>query len=285
MYWSNYHSHCTFCDGRSSMEEFVKFAIAKGVRKYGFSSHAPLPFLTKWTMLEDDYEDYLSEFVRLKHKYQNTIQLYFGLEVDYIDNFSSIHNTFFQDKTFDYLIGSIHYLDLLFENCFWTIDGNFTEFDKGLNQLYGGDIKLAIKRFYEVSTLMIQQGGIDIVGHFDKISLHAIHYKDFEPSSKWYRNFVGETLQLVKDKGIILEINTKSMSEKGITYPDQRFYPLIKDLEIPIVVNSDCHYPTNIIDGFKVAFKALKEAGFTSMHQLIDGTWQAVEFNEMGLKE
>ena len=113
MYWSNYHSHCTFCDGRSSMEEFVHFAIAKGLRKYGFSSHAPLPFLTKWTMLEDDFPDYEKEFYRLKEKYKNEIELYLGLEVDYIHGCSDISNDFFKYKKLDYTIGSSHYLDRL----------------------------------------------------------------------------------------------------------------------------------------------------------------------------
>jgi histidinol-phosphatase (PHP family) len=265
------------------MEEFVKFAIAKGVRKYGFSSHAPLPFLTKWTMPEDDFDDYKSEFQRLKQKYQNNIQLYFGLEVDYIDNCSSVNNNFFLDKNFDYLIGSIHYLDKLAENSYWTIDGDFIEFDKGLNELYDGDIRLAVNCFYKISTKMIQQSGFDILGHFDKISLHATRYKDFDPSSYWYKNLVGDALQLVKEKGLILEINTKSITEKGVTYPHQQFYPLINELQIPIVVNSDCHYPTNIIEGFETTYKALKAAGFKTMYQLIAGTWESVEFNEKGL--
>jgi len=283
MYWSNYHSHCTFCDGRSSMEEFVRFAIVKGVSKYGFSSHAPLPFLTKWTMLEDDFDDYQSEFYRLKEKYSNHIQLFLALEVDFIDNCSSIRNDFFRNKTFDYLIGSIHYLDKLSENNYLTIDGDFAEFDKGLNVLYGGDIKLAVSRFFEVSTMMIKQGGFDIVGHLDKIALHGGRYKDFNPASSWYENLIGDVLQLIKEKEIILEINTKSLHEKGITYPNQLFYPLIKDLQIPIVVNSDCHYPTSIIDGFENTFKALKSAGFKSMYQMIGNSWKAVEFNETGL--
>ncbi|MDR3652691.1 MAG: histidinol-phosphatase [Paludibacter sp.] len=285
MYWSNYHSHCIFCDGRSSMEDFVKFAIAKNVRKYGFSSHAPLPFLTKWTMLEDDFADYQTEFFRLKRKYENVIELYFGLEVDYIDNCSNVHNTFFEDKIFDYLIGSIHYLDKLSENNYWTIDGDFKEFDKGLNILYGGDIRLAVNRFYEISSLMIQNGGFDIVGHFDKISLHISHYKNFNPNDKWYENLVGEVLQLIKEKGMILEINTKSMTEKGITYPHRQFYSLIKQLDIPIMVNSDCHYPTNVIDGFEATYKDLKATGFKTLQQIVKGKWQGVEFNEKGLFE
>ena len=283
MYWSNYHSHCVFCDGRSSMENFVRFAIARKIRKYGFSSHAPLPFLTKWTMLEDDFPDYESEFYRLKIKYETQIQLFLGLEVDYVDNCSNAQNEFFYDKAFDYLIGSIHYLDRLSENNYWTIDGPLDEFNKGLNQLYGGDIKAAIKRFYEVSTSMIQTGGFDIVGHVDKIALNSSYYKDFEPTAGWYEQLVGEMLQLIKKKEMILEINTKSLVEKGITYPDKQFYPLIKELQIPILVNSDCHYPTNVKDGFEPVFKDLMNAGFQTMHQLVAGNWQAVEFNENGL--
>lgn len=283
MYWSNYHSHSIFCDGRGSMEDFVRFAIAKGVLKYGFSSHAPLPFLTKWTMLKDDFVDYEQEFERLKAKYENYIQLYLGLEVDYIYGCSDVQTPFFLDKSLDYLIGSVHYLDKMFNGDYWTIDGDFTTFDWGLKSLYGGDMRLAIERYFEISSLMINQGGFDIVGHVDKIAMNSSNYPDFNPADSWYENLVGETLQLIKDKGMILEINTKSLHEKGITYPDSRFFPLINELNIPIVVSSDCHFPTNVIDGFTPTYKLLKAVGFKTMFQQIAGRWEAVEFNEKGL--
>jgi len=96
---------------------------------------------------------------------------------------------------------------------------------------------------------------------------------------------VGDVLQLVKDNGLIMELNTKSLVDKGITYPHQQFYSLIKELEIPIVVNSDCHHLPNVIIGFEHAFRMLKDAGFKTMHQLYNGKWQPVEFNEFGLIE
>ena len=43
---TNYHSHCSFCDGKAPMEEFIKEAIRQGFSAYGISSHAPLPFAT-----------------------------------------------------------------------------------------------------------------------------------------------------------------------------------------------------------------------------------------------
>ena len=82
---SNFHSHCTFCDGRSHPEDFVKFAVARGFRAYGFSSHAPLPFETSWNMTKDDMPEYLAEIDRLKKKYERKIELYVGLEIDYLD--------------------------------------------------------------------------------------------------------------------------------------------------------------------------------------------------------
>jgi len=265
------------------MEDFVRFAILRGIKKYGFSSHAPLPFLTKWTMLEDDFTDYEKEFNRLKEKYKNKIELYLGLEVDYIHGCSDINNDFFRDKKLDYTIGSVHYLDKLSENEYWTIDGGFREFDQGLNLLFGGDIRLAAKRFFEVTALMIEKGGFDIVGHLDKITYHGLKYKEFDIKDQWFTNLVTDCLQLIKVKGLILEINTKALTEHGITYPNQAFYPIINELEIPVMVNSDCHYPTNVTDGFAAAYKDLKQAGFRTMHQLCDGEWRAVEFDEKGL--
>lgn len=76
MQLSNYHSHCTFCDGRSTPEDFVKFAISHGFRAYGFSSHSPLPFETFWNMSKNDMPEYLAEIDRLKKKYSDRLEIY-----------------------------------------------------------------------------------------------------------------------------------------------------------------------------------------------------------------
>ena len=47
------------------MEDFIRFALSEGFTSYGFSSHAPLPFSTAWTMEWDAMDDYLAEFHRL----------------------------------------------------------------------------------------------------------------------------------------------------------------------------------------------------------------------------
>lgn len=271
---SNFHSHCTFCDGRGSMEEFVKYAIAKGLRKYGFSSHAPVPFHTSWTMNADDFADYQNEFYRIKEKYAAQIELYLGLEIDYIPGCSNARSDFFNHLNLDYSIGSVHYLDLLSDGSYWSIDGPFEEFEKGINELFQGDIRRATERYYAVMTEMVELGGFDIVGHPDKITMHGAQFPGFDIRAEWYTKLFADFLSVVKNKGVILEINTKAFLTKGIIYPDMSFFPLLKSLNIPVIVNSDCHYPDKITDGFAEVYQALKIAGYTDTYQLTANGWR-----------
>lgn len=266
---TNYHSHNVFCDGRATMEDFVKFAIAKGLKKYGFSSHAPLPFTTSWNMELDSMPYYIQEFKRLKEKYKAEIELSIGLEIDYIQNvFGATNNPLYSTNDFDYLISSIHYLDPLPDGGFFSVDGNFFDFKRNLEVVYQGDIKIATKRYFKVVQNMLEQGGFDIVGHLDKISLNGGKFEEFDIKKKWYFQTVADILQLIKEKGYILEINTKSFLDRGFTYPDQQFFPLINELKIPIIVTSDCHYPDKITIGFEPVYELLKENGFKELMEL-----------------
>jgi len=256
------------------MEQFIKYAIAKGVKRYGFSSHAPIPFDTHWNMRIDDFEDYISEFQRLKLKYDGKIELFLGLEIDYIINCTNAQNEIFQNNNLDYKIGSIHYLDQLNDGSYCSIDGNFRDFYRGMNELYDGDMRKVTRRYYEISKMMVEAGGFDIVGHLDKITLHGARFADFDISASWYIDLFADYLQLIKQKNLIVEINTKSLIDKGITFPDKQFFPMLKDMQIPITVNSDCHYPSKVIDGFAETYTELKRVGFTETYQLIDGSWQ-----------
>lgn len=277
---TNYHSHNVFCDGRATMENFVQFAIAKGLKKYGFSSHSPLPFHTSWNMDLDNLPYYKQEFYRLKEKYKGQIELSFGLEMDYIHNvFGVKNNPLYSTDDLDYTISSIHYLDPLPEGDFFSIDGNFFDFQKNMKILYNNDVKEVAKRFFEISREMIEQGGFDIVGHLDKISLNGGKLDEFDIKEKWYFQTVAEILELIKKKGYILEINTKSFLDRGFTYPDQQFFPLINELKIPIIVTSDCHYPDKITIGFEPVYELLKENGFNELMELTENGWESFTFD------
>lgn len=279
MQLSNYHSHCTFCDGRSTPEDFVKFAVSHGFRAYGFSSHSPLPFETFWNMSKDDTPEYLKEINRLREKYKSQIELYVGLEIDYLDETYNASIPYFQELPLDYRIGSIHFLPIseeLKEENMVCIDGAFGEFESAVRRHFDGDIRRLVERFYETSMKMVEAGGIDIVGHIDKIYMNGHRREGFSFDADWYQKPFLDCLDLIAEKGLMVEINTKNLTRKQQTFPHNQYLSQLQARNIPILVNSDCHFPDLVNDGREAAFALLREVGFKTTRELIEGRWQDV---------
>ena len=95
------------------MEDFIRFALSEGFTSYGFSSHAPLPFSTAWTMEWDAMDDYLAEFHRLKAKYAGQIELYIGLEIDYLNKEPGIYSARYMGEDTSYHIKNASLIERL----------------------------------------------------------------------------------------------------------------------------------------------------------------------------
>lgn len=282
MQLSNYHSHCNFCDGRSYPEDFVRFAVARGFRAYGFSSHSPLPFETFWNMSRDDMDEYLAEIARLKAKYEGQIELYVGLEVDFLDRTYNASIPYFKNLPLDYRIGSIHFLPLspvLEERNMACIDGAYSEFARTVDAFFEGDIRRMVRRYFEAEMEMVEAGGIDIVGHIDKIYMNGQRYPGFSLDAEWYRRPLLDLLDFVRERGLMVEVNTKNLVKKGETYPHRQFLGELRSRHIPVMVNSDCHYPDLVNDGRAEGFQLLEQAGFDATMELVGGKW-----TEIGLR-
>ena len=65
---SNLHTHSTFCDGKSTLEENVLAAIQKGMKVLGFTSHSMYPFHTESNMKPENFAAYCEEIHRLQKK-------------------------------------------------------------------------------------------------------------------------------------------------------------------------------------------------------------------------
>lgn len=279
---SNYHSHCTFCDGRSTPEDFVKFAISKGFRAYGFSSHSPLPFETFWNMSADDMPEYLAEISRLKDKYRNELEIYTALEIDYLSEQYNASIPYFCELPLDYRISSIHFLPIapeLTEKNMVCIDGAFEDFATAVKLYFEDDIRNLTTRYFDSSMKMVEAGGFNIVGHLDKIHMNGCKCNGFDASASWYRQPFTDYLKLISEKGLMVEVNTKAFRSKNQLFPRQEYLSLVREMNIPVMVNSDSHYPDLVNDGRSEAFELLKEAGFKTTRELIKGHWQDIAIN------
>lgn len=270
---TNYHSHSLYCDGRANMEDFIRFALSEGFTSYGFSSHAPLPFSTAWTMEWDSMDDYLAEFHRLKAKYAGQIELYIGLEIDYLNEESNPSVVRFRELPLDYRIGSVH---LLYDDKGEIVDVDVTadKFRRLVDKHFNGDLVRVVHLYYDRLMRMVELGGFDIVGHADKMHYNASAYHPGLLDESWYDALIQEYFDAIARKGYIVEINTKSYLELGTFYPNERYFPVLLEKGIRVQVNSDSHYPERINNGRLQALMALQAFGYHTVTEMYNNEWK-----------
>ncbi len=272
---TNYHSHCTFCDGKAPMEEFIKEAIRQGFSSYGISSHAPLPYNTEWTMDRGQVNAYLSEADRVKKLYGDRIEIYTGMEIDYLDETSNPASPFFQHLPLDYRIGSVHVMRDDY-GTYVDIDTRPEVLVDRLREHFGNDLERLLRNYFAKLMRMVDTGGFDIVGHADKLYMNAEYCQPGITATSWYKETIRKYFERIAEKGLMVEINTKKFESTGCFSPSNEHFALLKELNIPVVVDSDAHRPENINSGREEALQTLKKAGFTHVMELHGGSWQQI---------
>jgi len=257
----NFHTHTYYCDGKSTIVEYVQEAIAQKFAALGFSSHAPLPFDNSFSIKEEEISSYVAEISHLKEQYKDILPLFSGLECDYIPNASTPFQNFKQKYGLDFIIGGVHLVQQ--DGQLWFIDGkNVQIYDDGIRNLFGGDSKKAVKQYFYQLCEMIEKECFNIVAHLDKIKMHNKN-RYFTEDEKWYINCVKGTLRLIKEKGLVVEINTRGIYKKRCDafYPSLWIVKEMKMLSIPLTISTDAHHKSEISLGFDDAKKMLEEMG------------------------
>jgi len=195
--------------------------------------------------------------------------------MDYIPGMSENFSKVKAEYKLDYLIGSVHLVKPTDNEELWFTDGpDYRTYDKGLNELFGGDIRKAVTSYYSQLNEMIESQHFDIIGHFDKIKMHNRN-RFFREDEAWYQSLGSETLSLIQDRDIIVEVNTRGIYKQRseTTYPGLDILKQIKKLRIPVMVNSDAHKPHELDGEFGYGFSILKQAGIDEVVYFKGNGW------------
>lgn len=253
----NLHSHTQFCDGRGTMDQFARAAADAGILHYGFTPHSPVPFDTPCNMKADDVPAYLAEVERIRKKY-DTVQFYAGMEIDYLGPDWGPAHPYFAGLDLDYSIGSVHFLPAKSDpSRFIDVDGRPERFVQYMHEYFDDDIEYVVEEFYRRSSAMVRAGGFDILGHLDKIGANASYYL---PGIERRRRYLDALNALVDDviaSGVCVEINTKSLAQTGRLFPRETVVARLYRAHVPLLVNSDTHYPDLINAGRPYALSLL----------------------------
>ena len=298
----NLHTHSIYSDGKSQPREIVEEAVRQGLTTLGFSEHSPLPFDNNFSVKEANMPKYVAEIAQLKAEFKDKIDIYCGLEADYLTGVSEPFAVTKEKYHLDYLIGGVHLVvnpalrqaqgpeetkvvepvetptQTINPDEIWFIDGPKWEvYDEGLQKFFDGDIRRAVRRFFEQSNEMIENEPFDIIAHFDKIKMHN-RDRYFHEDEPWYRKLALETLDLIREKGLVMEINTRGIYKKRYNgfYPSPWLMEEACKKHIPAIISADAHHFSEITLEFSAAEEALKKAGYRSVVNFKDGRWMEV---------
>lgn len=254
----NLHSHTQFCDGRASMEDMARSAGECGMLHYGFSPHSPICVDSPCNMSRESVPLFIDEVRRLSESPDIMPRLYAAMEIDFISPDFGSHIDYFQRLPLDYRIGSVHFVpnqDGIPVDC----DGSAERFRRYLKEAYSGDLRYVVEKFYEQVLTMLERGGFDMLGHFDKIAQNAVTVDPELEQYQWYEALIDDVVSHAVSAGVVVEINTKYINTKDRFFPHEMWWPKLLAAGVPIVVNSDAHYPDKIEEGRRMAFDKLEK--------------------------
>jgi histidinol-phosphatase (PHP family) len=198
-----------------------------------------------------------------------------ALEADYIPGLSYGFSALKSCLGLDYIIGSVHLVKNSHNDILWFIDGPKREtYDNGLNELFGGDIRKGVTAYWQQINRMIQEEEFDIIGHLDKIKMHN-QGRWFNEDEQWYQNLVNETVALIAEKDLIVEVNTRGVykGRSESLFPGEYILKSMEERGVRITLSSDAHQPHELSMWFEEAKAEIKNCGFKMLSTFVEGKW------------
>ncbi len=265
---SNFHTHTTLCDGKSTPEEVVLSALEKGFSSLGFSGHAPTDFDNGYCL--KDVDAYIATIKELREKYKKEIEIYVGIEEDAYQ--------LIDRSKFDYLLGSSHYLKV--DGVYHALDCGVERLQKCLDAFLGDPLALA-EAYYQQFTAYIQDRKPDIVGHFDLITKYEESQTDWFLNNPDYHKIAEKYIKIAAENDVIFEVNTGAIARgvRTTPYPNENLLHILKKADAKLILNADSHHKDTLDCWFSEAEKYLKDLGFQALYTLYHNQFQKIPLN------
>ena len=194
----NFHTHTTFCDGKESVESMVMAAIEKRFISLGFSGHGYTYFDSSYCMKKEEINLYVEEVKRVAEKYKSQIAVYVGVEQDVFSKEST--------DTFDYVIGSAHYIEQ--NGVFACVDVDAETTQENINTMFSGDGLAYAKAYFETISTVLEITKADMIGHFDLVTKFNEKTVLFDVKDPKYKKYACTAIDALLPYGKPFEINT-----------------------------------------------------------------------------
>jgi histidinol-phosphatase (PHP family) len=240
----DYHMHLRDPEERvvhtlEAVERYVEVAAGRGVDEIGFTEHGYYFRQTRpvWTLEYQtercvyDLDAYVAAVVEAKRR---GLPVKLGLEVDYVGERQDELASLLQPYPWDYLLGSVHWLDGL-------------AVDQQPGIWAQASVEEVWRRYFAALVELASSGHVDVLAHPDLVKIFR-----FRP----------ERIAYPELDGVALEISTA-----GLHKPVGELYPAPELLAArpPITLASDAHVPANVGRDLDRAVAHAREAGYDTV--------------------
>lgn len=245
----DYHIHTYLCGhAKGDPLDYAKEAEKKGISEIGFSDHI---MVDKWrpeyAMRIDQIEDYVKLVEKVEK--ESSIPIKLGAEIDYFLGKEEDIRKIIEEFPFDYVIGSVHFLDD------WVIDD-----PRYIDGYHKKDINEVYRQYFLLVSKMASSKLFDVVGHLDLVKKFGFKPTvDITPEITF-------VIEKIKKNNLCVEINTSGLEKPAReVYPGQMILKMCWKERIPVTLGSDSHKPWEVGRHFDVALRMMKKIGYNEI--------------------
>lgn len=237
----------------ANAERYREAASERGIEELGVSEHVHrfVQALGVWThpwwrsWARDDIDEYCA-FVR------GQTDLRLGIEADYIPGREDRMASLLEEREWDYVVGSVHFLrdeavDMRGEWDVWR----------------GGDPEKVWARYFETLGEAARTGMFDILAHPDLVKVWG---GDAPMPDGDLRRFYERAMDGIADSDVAVEVSTAGLRKPvGEIYPTAPFLEMCLEAGRPVALSSDAHLPEHLGHGYDRAVEWLGEIGVSEV--------------------
>lgn len=274
----NHHTHTTFSDGRSALAAVLAKAAEEGLTGIGITDHSPIPLRGVGHFDPAALPRYATAVRDAARRYAGRLEVYLGMEVDYIPGVVHVDVPRIAALAADYHIGAVHYVDAFADGLPFGFEASEEHFVRGVEEIFGGRYERAFTRYFELIREMVAEHPPEVVAHLDRMRKHNRGGVYFDEGSDWYLEQVELTIEAIAAAGVVMEVNTKSIysGDSEEPYPGRWALTRARELGIRVHLASDAHEARHVTGGFGAGAALLREVGYEEVTVLRGGAWVGV---------
>ena len=232
-----------------NVDRYVTAAEEAGVAELGCSEHVYQfrQALDLWRhpfweeQARDDLDSYC-EFVR-------TTPLRLGIEVDFVPGTEDRTRNLIEERDFDYVIGSVHFLgnhavDMEGEHDVWRADGDPDSIWRG---------------YFELLAEAARSGLFDVLAHPDLVKKWGAGRPPPERDPRFYYE---PAVEAIAESGVTVEVSTAGLRKPaGEMYPAPALGRMCVEAGAAFSLSSDAHTPAEIGYAYDRAVEEMRSWG------------------------